>query len=107
MEEAAARSPGREPVTLALAGELDFTSAAEAEKRLVALALAPGDQLALDLRAVTFIDSTGIRLILKAREQARRQRAGFVVICVPGEVTRVLALSGLDGQLDIVSRPAR
>ena len=107
MEEAAARSPGREPVTLALAGELDVASAAEAEKRLVALALAPGDQLVLDLRAVTFIDSTGIRLILQAREQARRHRAGFVVVRGPGEVMRVLELVGLDEQLDIVTRPAR
>ena len=59
----------------------------------------------LDLRAVTFIDSTGVRLILQARERARRHRAGLVLLCEPGEVTRVLALSGLDGQLDVVTRP--
>jgi anti-anti-sigma factor len=105
MDEPAASTPGREPVTLELAGELEISSVAAARTRLVALELAAGDQLVLDLRAVTFIDSTGVRLILQAREHARRRRAGFMLLCGEGEVLRVLALSGLVDQLDIVSRP--
>jgi anti-anti-sigma factor len=93
----------RPRVVLRLAGELDVRSATAAHKRLLGLALRPGAQLVLDLSGVTFMDSTGIRLILQAREHALRHGAGFVVVRGPAPVMRVLELVGLDGQLDLVS----
>jgi len=94
----------RSQVVLPISGDLDVAGATAAHKRLLGLALHPGDQLVLDLSELTFMDSTGIRLILQAREHATRHGAGFVVVRGPHSVMRVLELVGLDEQLDVVAR---
>ena len=88
---------------LALEGALDIATATEANKRLIELDLPRGGELVLDLRDVTFMDSTGIRLLLLARGHARRCGASFVVVRGPDDVMRVLELVGLDDQLAIVA----
>ena len=87
---------------LTLEGDLDVGSMTEAHKRLIALDLPRGAQLRLDLGAVTFMDSTGVRLLLQAREHARRCGASYVLVNVPPPVMRVLELVGLHEQLEIV-----
>jgi anti-sigma B factor antagonist len=92
----------RPQVVLPLAGELDVATANEAHKRMLGLELHPGVQLVLDLSGLTFMDSTGIRLILQAHEHARIHGAGFAVVRPPDQVMRALALVGLDEQLELV-----
>jgi anti-sigma B factor antagonist len=87
---------------LVLAGELDVASATDAYKRMLELNLRPGAQLVLDLSGLTFMDSTGIRLILQAGEYASMRGAGLVIVRPPDRVMRVLELVGLDEQLDLV-----
>jgi anti-anti-sigma factor len=99
----ALRSPRVRPrVVLELHGDLDVAAATEVHKLMLARPLPVGGQLVLDLSAVTFIDSTGIRLILQAQEHALRHAAGLVVVRGPERVMRVLELVGLDAQLDLV-----
>jgi anti-anti-sigma factor len=95
--------PQRSQVVLPLTGDLDVTGATAAQKRLLGLELRPGDQLVLDLSGLHFMDSTGIRLLLRARDHALRHGAGFVVVRGPDTVMRVLELVGLDEQLDLVA----
>jgi anti-sigma B factor antagonist len=95
--------PQRSPVVLPLTGDLDAASAAVAQKRLLGLTLRPGDRLVLDLSALNFMDSTGIRLILQARDLALRHGAGFQLVRGSDAVMRVLELVGLDEQLDLVT----
>ena len=95
--------PQRSQVVLPITGDLDVAGAVAAQKRLLGLALRPGDQLVLDLSGLHFMDSTGIRLLLQAREYALRHGAGFVVVRGPDTVMRVLELVGLDEQLDLVA----
>jgi anti-anti-sigma factor len=95
--------PQRSKVVLPITGDLDVTGATAAQKRLLGLTLRPGDQLVLDLSGLDFMDSTGIRLILQARDHALRHGAGFVVVRGPDTVMRVLELVGLDEQLDLVA----
>jgi anti-anti-sigma factor len=89
-------------VVLPVEGELDVAGAAAVHKRLLALDLRRGSQLALDLSGTTFLDSTGVRLILQAREHAVRCGAGFVLVRGPASVMHVLELVGLDSQLDVI-----
>ena len=96
-------APERSKILLAISGQLDVGGIAAAQKRLLGLELRPADQLVLDLSELSFMDSTGIRLILQAREHALRHGAGFVMVRGPESVMRVLELVGLDEQLDIVS----
>jgi anti-anti-sigma factor len=89
-------------VPLVLEGEIDMTATGDAYRRMLGLDLRPGDQLVVDLREATFMDSAGIRLILQARAHAERRRAGLVVVRGPQPVMRALELVGLDEQLELV-----
>jgi len=78
---------------LVLEGALDIATTTEAHKRLIGLDLPRRGRLVLDLREVTFMDSTGIRLLLRAREHARRCGAEFGIVPGPADVMRVLVES--------------
>ena len=55
---------------------------------------ARGRSIILDLRAVPFLDSTGIRVLIDARNRARREGLGFAVL--PSDaVTRTLEAANL------------
>jgi len=94
----------RSRIVIPLAGDVDVANGSEVYKRLIELDLRPGALLVLDLRDATFIDSSGIRLILQARQLAERHGAGLVVVRGPERVMRMLELVGLDEQLDLVAR---
>lgn len=92
----------RPQAVLALEGELDVASATDAYKRMLHLDLRRGGLLVLDLSGLTFMDSTGIRVILQAEQYARMHDAELVVVRPSDAVMRVLELVGLDEQLELV-----
>lgn len=76
-------------------GELDLASAGEVHAALD-LALNEGcETVVLDLAETTFMDSTGVYLVLAVEAHARGRGARFVVLPGPPAVRRVLELSGL------------
>ena len=81
-------------LTARLQGELDLVSADEAETALTR-AMTGVRRLVLDVRDITFIDSTGLRLLLRWDAAARAD--GFRVEVTPGStaVERLLELTGL------------
>jgi anti-anti-sigma factor len=86
-------------------GELDLATAPELEAALLPPLRAGGD-VALDLRALEFMDSTGVRVIVAAHLAAQEDDGSFAVAVVPdGPVARVLEISGLDAVLRIVDQP--
>jgi anti-anti-sigma factor len=85
-----------------LVGTLDWTCAVDVRSVLVRLALPRGGRLAMDLRGLSFMDSTGIRLILQAMRFAEERGAAFAVIRGRRQVHNVLEVVGLDEQLRIV-----
>jgi [CysO sulfur-carrier protein]-thiocarboxylate-dependent cysteine synthase len=90
---------------LVLDGELDFAHLDTARKALLDLGLTRVARLALDLRGVTFMDTSGVRLVLQAMHRADSFGAEFAVIRGPQVVHHVLDLVGLTDQLRIVDEP--
>ena len=85
-----------------LRGDLDAAQATSVCALLLRLQLRPGQRLILDLRELTFMDSTGVRVLLKAMEHAHCAGAAFSVVAGPPTVMRVLDLVGLREQLDVL-----
>ena len=94
----------RSRIVIPLVGDVDVANACQVYKRLIELDLRPGALLVLELRDATFIDSSGIRLILQARELAERNGASLLVVRGPERVMRMLELVGLDEQLELVGQ---
>ena len=89
---------------LHLAGEIDLAAAPALRDRLVALAQqlaagggAPG--VVLDLDQVSFIDSTGLSVLVAAHSRLGESGRQLRVAGAPPRVRRVLELTGLDGLL--------
>ena len=91
---------------LKLSGELDFAHLDAARKALLDLGLTRVARLALDLRGVTFMDTSGVRLVLQAMHRADSFGAEFALIRGPHFVHHVLDLVGLTDQLRIVDEPS-
>jgi anti-anti-sigma factor len=83
-------------VELGIRGEVDMASVATLREQLSrALANKP-EILIVDLRAVTFIDSSGLHALLSARSRAVATGTALVVIRPTGPADRVFTLTGLD-----------
>src|SRR3954467_912107 len=86
-----------ERLLIACTGELDLTTAPELEQLLVTSA--PYGELEIDLAALDFIDSSGLRLLLSERERMGQEGGRLRVIGARGAVANVFAVSGLDAEL--------
>ena len=93
---------------LTLRGELDLATAPELEQ-LVNEHIDAGQEVVVDLRGLEFMDSSGIRVLVAAHARAGRTGARlFVVRPAPGNaVAKIVEVSGLDGELNIVDDPAQ
>ena len=89
-------------VRLAFTGELDLASAGRVEEELERAERAKPEHIVLDLRGLTFMDSTGLRLITSADTRARQSRRRLTIIQGPDAVRRVFEITRLDERLDIV-----
>ena len=95
-------------VLMAFRGQLDISSVprAEAELERAESHLADGDLIVVDLRALDFMDSTGLRFILGAQSRAKDAGHGFAVVQGPDAIERLFRITRVDAMVDIVADPA-
>jgi len=93
-------------VLLALTGELDISEAPALQERLLDVERARPELLILDLRGLSFVDSSGLRLILEADFRAQAEGRRFSIVRGPNSVHRVFSIALLDKRLHIVEDPA-
>jgi anti-sigma B factor antagonist len=92
--------PDRERVVLRAVGEVDLATVGQLDAPLTELRASGFTKIAIDLRAVTFMDSTGLRLLVQWRRRA--QTDGFdldIDVDPDGPVARVMELTGLQDVL--------
>ena len=81
---------------LELTGEVDHHGARDAIRQLeLAVDAALPSQLVLDMAGVTFMDSSGIALILRAQQRMQLLDGSLLVRNVPQQARRVLDAAGI------------
>lgn len=90
---------------VSLSGELDLASAPRLDETLVGCEDG-ADTVLIDLRGLTFMDSSGLRVILAADARARSRGGRLVLVAGPPGVQRVFELTLLDTRLDFVDDPS-
>ncbi|MBQ8216339.1 MAG: STAS domain-containing protein [Oscillospiraceae bacterium] len=81
---------------LAFSGELDHHGARDALRRIeLAIDAALPRKLVLDLAGVTFMDSSGIALILRSQQRMQLLEGSLLVCNVPPQARRVLDAAGI------------
>jgi anti-anti-sigma factor len=86
-------------VRVLVRGELDVATGPRVEEEVRAAEAEAPALLVLDLREVTFFDSTGLQLVLDADVRAREEGRTFVLLPGDGEPRRILELADALGRL--------
>jgi anti-sigma B factor antagonist len=90
---------------LQLSGEFDMAGVDKFE-RLLALDQAPAAAtFVLDLRGLTFIDSSGLRALIMADQRVRAEGGRVIVVRGPDRVNQVLEVTGVARQIELVDEP--
>ena len=82
-------------VLVTIEGELEFGTVASLRTTLSDLAQADDGPIVVDLAGLRFIDSTGLSLLVQAKQRFTAQGRGFRLRSPSGRVHRVIEISGL------------
>ena len=94
--------PEAEGVRVVFTGELDIAGAQDAEEAVRQAESDGASALTLDLRGLTFMDSTGLRLLVAADRRAQEAGRTLRIVRGPDAIQRVLELTGLVDKLPLV-----
>jgi anti-anti-sigma factor len=94
--------PRRDEVRVRPVGALDLATESVLEDQLIELTQAGFRRLVLDLEELSFMDSTGLRLVLRWDAEARKDGFELELIAGPPPVQRVFELTGTINHLPFV-----
>jgi anti-sigma B factor antagonist len=92
---------GTDELTITVEGELDISNVERFEAELMELEHPRPPLIVLNLKAVRFIDSTGLSLLLNADARARRQARHVTIVSGNGAARRIMRTVALDQILDV------
>jgi anti-sigma B factor antagonist len=92
-------------VVLTVRGEVDFSTAQEFEGTLRNALSDTRRRLVVDLRALRFLDSTGLATLLRLDRRARATSREVIFVKGPAQIRRVFALTGVSELLTMVDEP--
>jgi anti-sigma B factor antagonist len=75
------------------------------ERLLIGDRTAETATVVLDLRGLTFIDSSGLRALIMADQRVRADGGRFIVVRGPDRVNEVLEVTGVARQVELVDEP--
>jgi anti-sigma B factor antagonist len=95
--------PDRDRVRVLAAGELDLATAGTLSDQIAELLDVGWARMLIDLRELTFMDTSGVHVLLDANRRARAEDVELVVVVAPGPVREPLRLTAADRTLPLAS----
>ncbi len=93
--------PERDIIRVVPVGELDLATAPVLERELHELRDSGFPHVVLDMHELSFIDSSGIRVVLAEHHHARTSDRTFSLVGVPPVIHRALEVCGLLAHLNL------
>jgi anti-sigma B factor antagonist len=97
-EEAGATS-----VVIALKGEVDLYTCPELKQELLRVIDDGATLVVVDLSETTFIDSTGLGVLIRGVERLQSEGGRLAVVCTDPNMTKVFEVTGLNRVFSIYS----
>jgi anti-sigma B factor antagonist len=88
------RDSGESVVTVS--GEVDVETAPRLRKALISAGALPSPRVVVDLREVTFLDSTGLGVLVAGLKRARENGGDLRLVATSSHILRMLAITRLD-----------
>lgn len=82
--------------TVSVDGELDHSTAGELRSAFATALTEGSGSVLVDFSDCTFIDSTGLSLLVEAKRRLSEEQRLFGVCCAAAEIRRLLELTGID-----------
>ncbi|HXB65999.1 MAG TPA: STAS domain-containing protein [Solirubrobacteraceae bacterium] len=96
---------GTDRLIFELDGELDMVTSPRLQDAVSGADLEGANAVVIDLRGVSFMDSTGLKAIFAARTAVQEQGRQFAITPGSPQVQRLLTLTGLDEHLHTIDTP--
>jgi anti-anti-sigma factor len=93
----------RDVVRVCPCGEVDIGTVGQIREQLGNVTASGARRVVLDLRGVTFLDSSGLHLVLEADAASRTQGWEFGLVGGPADVQRVFDLTGARAKLPFLT----
>lgn len=90
---------------LRLTGELDMAGVDQLERLLTPDQTPEGATFVIDMRGLSFIDSSGLRALIMADERVRDEGGRFIVVRGPDRVNEILEMTGVAKRIELVDEP--
>ena len=92
--------------TVTLSGELDVVCADVFRRKFMDVAEDEPQRVVIDLRGLTFLDSTGLALLLRVNEMSHDLGFGLTMVSSDGDaVNKIFRMTGTNAVLPLVSEP--
>lgn len=85
--------------TIDVRGEIDVAGAGRVEQELLRAEATDAQTIVLDLSTLSFIDSTGVRMLIMAEARSRADSDRLQLRRPPESVLRVLRLTGIEKRM--------
>ena len=95
----------RNGIVLGVSGEVDLATAPAVEHELLR-AEESHDLVALDLTQTSFMDSTGLHMIIAAQRRLRERGGRLLVVQGPPQIRQLFELTGVADQVELVDDAA-
>jgi len=93
-------------VTITVLGELDLASAPKLREACADALQREPDTVRIDMDGLTFLDSSGISVLVEAQKDLQGRGSSLVLHRVGGRTARVLEIAGLDDFFARSDQPA-
>jgi anti-anti-sigma factor len=87
---------------IAVAGELDLATSPQLDQKIGETLLDSVNQLTIDLSRLTFVDSSGLRLLIALHDRAREEGWRLSLVAPSEPARAIFQVSGADGHLPFV-----
>ena len=95
----------QDTAVVALEGEIDLSMVPDAERLIAEAEASEPGRLIIDLSDVTFMDSSGLRVLLTAHRRAEEAGRDFAIVKGGDTVNRLLDVTGVAERLELLDRP--
>lgn len=85
---------------VSVSGEVDVATAPELDEKLATVAASP--RVVVDLSGVTFLDSSGLGVLIKALRRVKETDGSLILVITESRILKVFTITGLDKVLTIV-----